>query len=153
MKKRTKIIILAVVGLQIIFIIGLLTLPTAVQAVPGRYRVALAERNPFLSGMTEGVIEAVAPVATALPAPAQVDHGDEVNISALIAEPNVGEAEIEATAVPAAALLEGEEVPDRADASGTEAAAGLVWPSITASEILLTISRIALMASSLAGIG
>lgn len=95
MRNRTKVIILAIAGLQLIFIIGLLALPTAVQAVPGRYRVALAERNPFLSEITEGVIEAVAPVATALPAPAQIDRGDEVNISAILADANALEAQSE----------------------------------------------------------
>lgn len=84
MRNRTKIIILTIVGLQIILIAGLLILPAAVQAVPGRYRVALAERNAFLSDVTEGVIDAVAPVATALPAPSAQDRGEEVNISDLI---------------------------------------------------------------------
>ena len=85
MNKRTRNIILAIVGLQLILIAGLLALPSAVQAVPGRYRVALAERNPFLSTITEGVIDAVAPVATALPAPAASSRGEDVNIAALIA--------------------------------------------------------------------
>jgi len=104
MKNRTKIIILAVVGLQLIVIIGLLALPSAVQAVPGRYRVALAERNPFLSDITEGVIGAVAPVATALPAPAQTNRGDEVNISAILADANAGEVQSEEIATPTPAL-------------------------------------------------
>ncbi|MFN2105390.1 MAG: hypothetical protein ACK2UJ_10980, partial [Candidatus Promineifilaceae bacterium] len=85
MKRRTKIIILAVVGLQILFIAGLLALPAAVQAVPGRYRVALMERNRFLGNITEGVIEAVAPVATALPAPAQSSPEEEVDIAEILA--------------------------------------------------------------------
>jgi hypothetical protein len=72
--------------LQLIFIVGLLALPSAVQAVPGRYRVALAERSPVLSDITEGVIDAVAPVATALPAPSQSSQGNQVDIAALIAE-------------------------------------------------------------------
>jgi tetratricopeptide (TPR) repeat protein len=84
MRNRTKIIILTIVGLQIILIAGLLILPAAVQAVPGRYRVALAQRNAFLSDVTEGVIDAVAPVATALPAPSVQDRGEEVDISDLI---------------------------------------------------------------------
>ena len=85
MKKRIRNIILAVVGLQFIIIIGVLALPSVVGAIPGRYRVALAERNPFISGMTEGVIDAVAPVATALPAPEQNSGGEEVDFAALIA--------------------------------------------------------------------
>ncbi len=96
MNKTTKMIILAVVGLQILFIAGLLALPAAVQAVPGRYRVALMERNSFLGSISEGVIEAVAPVATALPAPAQSSSAEQVNISAILessgANNNQGEA-------------------------------------------------------------
>jgi tetratricopeptide (TPR) repeat protein len=84
MKHRTRNIILIIVALQFILIIGLLLLPTAVQAIPGRYRVALSERSPVLSDITEGVIEAVAPVATALPAPAQSGTGLQVDIGALI---------------------------------------------------------------------
>ena len=84
MKQRTRNIILFIVALQFILIIGLLLLPTAVQAIPGRYRVALSERSPILSDITEGVIDAVAPVATALPAPAQANGGQQVDIGALI---------------------------------------------------------------------
>lgn len=86
MKNRTRNIILIIVALQLIFIIGLLALPAAVQAIPGRYRVALSERSRMLSDITEGVIDAVAPVATALPAPSQGSRGDQVDIAALIAE-------------------------------------------------------------------
>ena len=85
MKKRTKHIILLVVGLQVALIVGLLALPSVVQAIPGRYRVALAERNPFLSNIAEGVIDQVAPVATALPAPSTAGNPVEaVDIAALI---------------------------------------------------------------------
>ncbi len=86
MKKRTRNIIIFIVGLQVILILGLLMLPSIVGAIPGRYRVALAARSPFLSSMTEEVIEAVAPVATALPAPAEGSKGETVDISALIGE-------------------------------------------------------------------
>ncbi len=86
MKKRTRNIILIIAALQVILILGLLTLPAVVGAIPGRYRVALSERNAFLSGITEGVIDAVNPVATALPAPAQTGQGEQVDIGALIAE-------------------------------------------------------------------
>jgi hypothetical protein len=93
MKKQTRNIILAVVGLQLIIIIGLLMLPTVVQAIPGRYRVALQERSPFLSSITEGVIDQVAPVATALPAPAQqVAQAEAIDVSTLL--------QTDATAVP-----------------------------------------------------
>ena len=84
MKQRTRNIILIIVALQFILIIGLLTLPSVVQAIPGRYRVALSERAPLLSDITEGVMDAVAPVATALPAPAQEHKGAKVDIGALI---------------------------------------------------------------------
>ncbi len=86
MKQRTRNIVLFLVILQLILIIGLLTLPTVVQAIPGRYRVALSERSPVFSDITEGVIDAVAPVATALPAPSQAQDRDEVDIAALIAQ-------------------------------------------------------------------
>ncbi len=85
MKRRTRNIILFIVGLQFFLIVGLLFLPGAVQAIPGRYRVALQERSPVLSDITEGVIEAVAPVATALPAPVQMGAVEQVDIAALIA--------------------------------------------------------------------
>ncbi len=122
MSKRAKIIILAITGLQILLIIGLLALPTAVQAVPGRYRVALAERNPFLSDITEGVIDAVAPVATALPAPARTNQGEEISIASLIAE-------VETTAQPTQAAVEptsaavATPVPELGDESAPEASA------------------------------
>ena len=58
--------------------------PSVVQAIPGRYRVALSERSPILSELTEGMIDAVAPVATALPAPSESNRGDNVDIAALI---------------------------------------------------------------------
>ena len=56
MNRHTRNIILIIVLLQLALIAGLLTLPTAVQAIPGRYRVALAERNPFLSDPNACVI-------------------------------------------------------------------------------------------------
>ncbi len=84
MSQRTKNLILLVAGLQIVLIVGLFALPAVVQAIPGRYRVALSERSPFLSEITEGVIEQVAPVATALPAPDREDQGPQVDIAALL---------------------------------------------------------------------
>ena len=70
--------------LQILIIAGLFALPAVVGAIPGRYRVALSERNPLLSELAEGVIDRVAPVATALPAPAQVDSAAEVDFTDLL---------------------------------------------------------------------
>lgn len=84
MKKRTKNLILLIVIGQIILIAGFLALPTVVRAIPGRYRVALQERSPFLGSITEGVIKKVAPVATALPAPNQAASAPEIDISEAI---------------------------------------------------------------------
>ncbi len=96
MSKKARNIILFVVGLQLLLVIGLLTLPAVAQAIPGRYRVALQERVPAASQVVEGVIDQVAPVATALPAAANGRTGDEVDIAALLAAaPTVA-----ATAVP-----------------------------------------------------
>ncbi len=101
MKNRTRTIILIIVGIQFVLIIGLLALPTVVQAIPGRYRVALQERSPFLGSISEGVIHQVAPVATALPAPAIADAGSQVDISALVTKPTAVPTEMPTeTAVP-----------------------------------------------------
>ncbi|MCP4415758.1 MAG: hypothetical protein GY805_03995, partial [Chloroflexi bacterium] len=86
MRKRTKNIILIIAGIQILLIIGLLALPSVVGAIPGRYRVALQERSPFLSGMVEGVIGQVAPIATALPAAVAVANESQIDFDSLIAD-------------------------------------------------------------------
>lgn len=84
---QTKKIILWIVVAQIILIAGILALPAVMQAIPGRYRVALAERSPFLSGILEGVMDQVAPVATALPAPQTASASEPaVDISQLLNE-------------------------------------------------------------------
>ncbi len=83
MRNRTKSIILLVAVAQILIILGLLALPAVVQAIPGRYRVWLQENQPALAGITEGVINQVAPVATALPAAQQLPE-EQVDISSLI---------------------------------------------------------------------
>ena len=98
MKKRTKNLILIIVGVQVLLITGLLVLPSAVGALPGRYRVALQERSPALSGLVEGVIDQVAPVATSLPAAAVAVNETRVDINALIADR--GTAVPEPTATP-----------------------------------------------------
>lgn len=85
MRKRTKNIILSVAGIQILLVIALLVLPAVVGAIPGRYRVALQERSPFLSGIVEGVIDQVAPMATALPVAAVSADEPQVDIQSLIA--------------------------------------------------------------------
>lgn len=83
MPKRTKSIILLIATIQILLILGLLALPTVVRAIPGRYRVWLQENQPLLSDITEGVIDQVAPVATALPAAQQIAES-QVDITSLI---------------------------------------------------------------------
>ncbi len=84
MRNRTKKIILLVAVGQMLIILGLLALPTVVQAIPGRYRVWLQENQPVLSGITEGVIDQVAPVATSLPV-AQQGAGAQVDLASLVA--------------------------------------------------------------------
>ena len=84
---QTKKIILWIVVAQIILIAGILALPPIMQAIPGRYRVALAERSPVLSGILEDVMDQVAPVATALPAPQTASASEPVvDISQLLSE-------------------------------------------------------------------
>ena len=83
MNRRTKRIIFAVAIIQILLIVGVLVLPDVVLAIPGRYRVALSERNPTLSQLTEGVIEQVAPVAAALPAPQNIVSQPQITIPAI----------------------------------------------------------------------
>jgi hypothetical protein len=80
MSKRTKRIILGVALIQVLLISGLLMLPQVAQAIPGRYRVALAERFPLASQITEDVIAQVAPVADALPAPVATVEGLTISI-------------------------------------------------------------------------
>jgi hypothetical protein len=122
MKKRTRNIILLIVGLQIVVIIGLMMLPTVVRAIPGRYRVALQERAPLLGNITEGVIDQVAPMAD-IPAPAQeVIAADSVDISTLIVT--------EPTAVPTEPPTP-TAVPIEAEASESEAAEPTPIPTDT----------------------
>lgn len=87
MSTKTKTLIVLVILVQLVVIAGLLALPVAVQAIPGRYRVALAERSPLLSEIAEEVINVVAPVAP-LPTPAQV-ASVPVDVAQLIATPTV----------------------------------------------------------------
>ncbi|MBK8899948.1 MAG: C39 family peptidase [Anaerolineaceae bacterium] len=114
MKKRTKNLILIVAGIQVLLVIGLLVLPGVVGAIPGRYRVALQERSPFLSGMVEGIIDQVAPMATALPVAMVSADAPQVDINALIAVTAVTEptATVEPTKEPTA-------TPDTSDEAAT----------------------------------
>lgn len=90
MRKRTKSIILLIAVGQMLIILGLLALPSVVQAIPGRYRVWLQENYPAMGEISESVIAQVAPVATALPAAQQQSPEDQVDISSLISEVPVG---------------------------------------------------------------
>lgn len=129
MKQRTRNIILIIVALQFVLIVGLLLLPTAVQAVPGRYRVALSERSPLLSDIAEGVIDAVAPVATALPAPAQRSQGTQVDIGALIAE--AARTEPAATSLPPATLPAAESAAGSAEVGIDQTPEPTIMPTTT----------------------
>ena len=128
MRKRTKSIILLVAVGQMLLILGLLALPAAVQAVPGRYRVWLQENYPAMGKISESVIAQVAPVATALPA-AQQTSGTQIDISSLIAEQPVatltGDAveaiELPQAATPAAPAVDATDAPAEPVASPTPA--------------------------------
>jgi hypothetical protein len=69
LSKRTKRLILIIGIIQIVLIISLMILPEVVLAIPGRYRVVLAEQSPIISDIAESLIEQVAPVDEFLPAP------------------------------------------------------------------------------------
>ena len=112
MNKRTKNLILIVAGVQVLLIIGLLALPSVVGAIPGRYRVALQERSPFLGDIVEGVIDQVAPVATSLPAAAVSANETRVDINSLIADRGTAVPEPTATTQPT-------ETPDTSDEEAT----------------------------------
>jgi len=59
-----------IIGLvQVLLILALMALPGVVLAIPGRFRVALAERSSFVSDIAEGLIEQIAPVEEFLPTP------------------------------------------------------------------------------------
>jgi hypothetical protein len=68
MSKRVKYGILLIVVTQLLIVIGLLTIPRVVQALPGEYRVRLA-RLPLMEPLLEF---GTTPLPTALPAPAAV---------------------------------------------------------------------------------
>ncbi len=85
MNEKTKRLILIIAAVQILFIIVLLALPRVVLAIPGRYRVALEERSPFLSEITEDIIHQVAPAATALPAPNVNSQRPQITIPSIAA--------------------------------------------------------------------
>ena len=85
MNKKTRNRILIIEGILLVLIVGLLVLEPVVSAIPGRYRVALQERSPFLSSIVEGVIDQVAPMATALPVAVAASEETQVDINSLLA--------------------------------------------------------------------
>ena len=85
MNKKTRNRILIIEGILLVLIVGLLVLEPVVSAIPGRYRVALQERSPFLSSIVEGVIDQVAPMATALPVAVAASEESQVDINSLLA--------------------------------------------------------------------
>lgn len=91
MNKKTKNRILIIEGILLVLIVGLVVLEPVVSALPGRYRVALQERSPFLSSIVEGVIDQVAPMATSLPVAVAAADETQVDINSLIAGTAVAE--------------------------------------------------------------
>lgn len=83
MSDRAKRVVIAVAIVQILLIVALVALPKVVLAIPGRYRVALSERSPFLGEITEGLIDQVAPVAAVLPAPESSAQQPRITIPAV----------------------------------------------------------------------
>jgi hypothetical protein len=109
MSNRAKRIVLSVVVVQILLIAGMIALPKVVLAIPGRYRVALSERSPFLGEITEGLIDQVAPVAAALPAPANPAQQPQITIPAVSpveASPTAGAVSEEPELTPTVATVE-----------------------------------------------
>ncbi len=100
MSRKTRNRIFIIEGILIAVIVGLLVLEPAANALPGRYRVALQERSPFLSNIVEGVIDQVAPVATALPAAVASADEPKVDINALLADSGTAVPEPTATTKP-----------------------------------------------------
>ena len=72
---------------MMIAIVGLLAMEPVLESIPGRYRVALQERAPFVSTIFEALYDEVIPVAEALPVAVAEASVDEVDIGALIASP------------------------------------------------------------------
>lgn len=111
MNKRTRSLILIVFAVQAVLIVGLMALPPVVQAIPGRYRVALAERLPFASTILEGVIGQVVQVADVLPVAATSGEPTrEIDFDALIGQGSEAsptpEPTDEPTATPTTAVVE-----------------------------------------------
>ncbi len=139
MKKRTKNLILIIAGIQVLLIIGLLVLPGVAGAIPGRYRVALQERSPFLSNIVEGVIDQVAPMATALPVAVASANETQVDISALISSAVTAVPEPTATLKPTEAPTE---APETADATPRPTNTPIPTPTHTPTPEPLPVSHI-----------
>ncbi len=127
LSKRSKTIILIVAGIQIILIVFLLALPRIVLAIPGRYRVALEERSPILSGITEGIINQVAPASAALPKPENVSDIPQISIP-IFASPSTEAISVIPTPEPVQVSPEAE---DESSVATKEAASIPVEPTNT----------------------
>ena len=90
MSKRTRIIIMGIAALQVIIALGVVALPSVVEAMPSRYQFAIQERVPGSASLFEAV---AGPTPSNLPAPA-------ANGEAAVALPNISFATPEATALP-----------------------------------------------------
>ncbi len=85
MNKKTRNIILAISLLLMVTTVAMAAIPAIARKVPGRYRVALAERSPAVSKVAEAVYDRVLPLATALPAAEVIMGETAVDVSALLA--------------------------------------------------------------------
>ncbi|HSH05004.1 MAG TPA: hypothetical protein VLL52_20995, partial [Anaerolineae bacterium] len=93
MKQSTKRIIFAVALLQIIIALGLIALPSVVEAIPGRIRA----NARFPAALNE---LALTPVPTALPAPSQLANVDTIVIPTRIPPTATPEPTATPTAIP-----------------------------------------------------
>jgi tetratricopeptide (TPR) repeat protein len=84
LSRRAKRIILVIGLIQVLLILALMALPDVVLAIPGRFRVALAERSPALSDIAENLIEQVAPVDEFLPTPDAMGDRPRITIPSII---------------------------------------------------------------------
>ena len=82
--KKTKNRIIGVAVFLLMIALGIVAAGPILNTIPGRYRVALAERAPFASNILEGAIELFIPVPDVLPAPVVEANEAEIDISALL---------------------------------------------------------------------
>lgn len=83
MNKKTKNWFIGVTVILLLTAVVIGFANPILNSIPGRYRVALAERVPFASNILEGAIDVFIPVPDVLPAPV-AEASEEVDISALL---------------------------------------------------------------------